>query len=75
MQKAKYNSIIQGYQNLRKLTLSEIKYLDILLIGAAMRFLLTRLYDKLYHTEEAFVNPKDPLEYFNILKYHQNAII
>jgi len=72
---AKYNSIIQGYQNLRKLTLNELKYLDILLIGAAMRFLLTRLHDKLYHNEEAFVNHKDPLEYFKILKYHQNSII
>ena len=39
-----------------------------------MRFLLTRLHDLLYHPDEAFVTPKDPLEYFTILKFHQLQI-
>ena len=68
----KFTSIIEGYQSLRKTTSQEIEFLPILLQGAAMRFLLTRLHDQLYHPAEAFVNPKDPLEYFEILKFHQN---
>ena len=36
-----------------------------------MRILLTRLHDQLYHPVEAYVTPKDPMEYFAILKFHQ----
>ena len=36
-----------------------------------MRFLLTRLYDQIHHTDGALVNPKDPKEYFNILNFHR----
>ena len=43
-----------------------------MLRGAAMRFLLTRLHDKLYHPKEALVQPKDPMEYFYILNIHQS---
>ena len=68
----KYNSIIQGYQKHRKLSQKEHENFNILLRGAAMRFLLTRLHDQLYHRKEAFVKPKEPLEYFLILKFHQN---
>ena len=67
----KYISMLKGYETVKKLTLNEIKNLPILMRGAAMRFLLTRLYDQLYHPDEAFVTPKDPLEYFTILKFHQ----
>ena len=37
-----------------------------------MRFLLTRLNDLIYHTKEAYVQPKNPMEYFHILQFHQN---
>jgi len=37
-----------------------------------MRFLLTRLIDIIYHSKDAYVEPKDPMEYFNILHFHQN---
>ena len=36
-----------------------------------MRILVTRLHDQLFHLDGALVNPKDPIEYFNILKWHQ----
>ena len=65
-------AMLNSYQNYRKLSEKEKKALPALLRGAAMRFLLTRLYDRIYHSEEAFVKPKDPMEYFNILKFHQN---
>ena len=44
--------------------------------GAAIRFLLTRLHDELFQPKNAFVKPKDPIEYLNILKFHQtNEVI
>ena len=38
-----------------------------------MRFLLTRLYDWLHTPEDAFVTPKDPIEYIKKLEFHQNV--
>ena len=38
---------------------------------AALRFLLTRLYDWLNQVEGALVKPKDPLEYLRKLRFHQ----
>ena len=50
--------------------------LPVLLRGATMRILLTRLYDQIYHPAEAYVTPKDPMEYFAILEFHQtNAVL
>jgi homoserine kinase type II len=39
--------------------------------GAAMRFLLTRLVDWLAVPDGALVKPKDPLEYYRKLRFHQ----
>ena len=68
----KFSSIINGYQINRNLTNEEKNSLSILLRGAALRILLTRLHDKIYHSEGAFVEIKDPTEYLNKLKFHQN---
>ena len=38
-----------------------------------MRFLLTRLVDWLNIPPGALVKPKDPLEYFRKLRFHQQA--
>ena len=46
---------------------------DALARGAAMRFLLTRLVDWLAVPDGALVKPKDPLEYFRKLRFHQKA--
>ena len=67
----KYASILEGYQSLQNLSSSELGNLPVLLRGATIRILLTRLHDQLYHPMEAYVTPKDPMEYFNILKFHQ----
>tara|TARA_B100000029_G_scaffold397526_1_gene395840 strand:- start:19081 stop:20067 length:987 start_codon:yes stop_codon:yes gene_type:complete len=71
----KYNNLLEGYQGLRKLNNDEINCMPILLRGAALRFLLTRLHDQLYHQKGALVTPKNPLEYFDILKTHQKMQI
>ena len=68
---AKYKSILLGYETLRTLSPKEFDKLPILLRGATMRILLTRLHDKLHHQKEAYVTPKDPMEYLSILKFHQ----
>ena len=67
----KFQSLISGYQMNRLLNHAEKQSMHILLRGAAIRILITRLYDQLYHPAGAFVIPKDPLEYFSILQFHQ----
>lgn len=57
----------------RTMTGGEVNALPVLCRGAAMRFLLTRLYDWLNPVEGAVVRPKDPLEYLTCLKFHQNV--
>ena len=64
---------LQAYQDERALSQAEIAALPILARGAAMRFLLTRLYDWLNHdtTNATMVKPKDPLEFLAYLRFHQ----
>jgi homoserine kinase type II len=57
----------------RKLTDAELKALPILARGAALRFLLTRLYDWINHPPGAMVRKKDPLEYRRRLAFHQKV--
>jgi len=68
---SKFKSLIEGYEDKRKLENEEKKNLSILLRGAAIRILITRLHDQLFHLEGAFVEPKNPEEYVKILKFHQ----
>ena len=68
----KANALLQSYQKYRKLLLKEKNALPILLRGAAMRFLLTRVYDSIYQNKEAIVKSKDPMEYFKIMSFHKN---
>jgi homoserine kinase type II len=71
--KKKYQALIKGYESQRELTTEEKKYFSILLRGAAIRILITRLHDQLFCPDEAFVEPKDPNEYLAILKFHQQT--
>ena len=41
--------------------------------GAALRFLLTRLYDWVNQVEGALVRPKDPSEYVEKLLFHRRV--
>ena len=47
--------------------------LPILARGAALRFMLTRLVDWLNVPPGALVKPKDPLEYYRKLRFHERA--
>ena len=54
--------------------MDELYYLPILCRGSALRFLLTRIIDWQRDDKRALVIPKDPLEYFNKLKFHQSVL-
>lgn len=63
----------EGYTQVRPVAEGEQKHLITLLRGAALRFLLTRLYDWLHPVEGALVTLKDPKEYVRKLSFHQQA--
>jgi homoserine kinase type II len=63
--------LLRRYGEARALTPEELAALPILARGSALRFLLTRLYDRLNHPPGALVKPKDPLEYLQKLRFHR----
>jgi homoserine kinase type II len=67
----KGRALLNGYRRGRALAAAEIAALPILCRGAALRFLLTRLVDWLEVPPGALVKPKDPLEYYRKLRFHQ----
>ncbi len=69
----KAKKFIDGYSNIRKLTEKEKKSLKVLCQGAAIRFLLTRVFDYLNLTEGAIVKIKDPVEYLKRLEFHDSV--
>ncbi len=67
----KGRALIAAYQQERPMAADERRALPILARGSAVRFLLTRLYDWLNQQPGALVRPKDPLEYWRKLVFHQ----
>ena len=69
----KGRALLREYGKVRALSDAERAALPVLARGAAMRFLLTRLVDWLAVPNGALVKPKDPLEYFRKLRFHQSV--
>ena len=69
----KAKKFINGYSKIRSLDEKEKKSLKILCQGAAIRFLLTRVFDYLNLTEGALVKIKDPIEYLKRLEFHNSV--
>jgi homoserine kinase type II len=69
----KGRALLKAYDKARNLSAQERAALPTLARGAALRFLLTRLVDWLAVPEGALVRPKDPLEYFRKLRFHQSV--
>ena len=69
----KAQKFIDGYSSIRKLAEEEKSSLKILCQGAAVRFLLTRVFDFLNLTEGAIVKIKDPVEYLKRLEFHEGV--
>jgi homoserine kinase type II len=69
----KGRALLNAYAKVRALSAAERAALPVLARGAAMRFLLTRLVDWLAVPDGALVRPKDPLEYYRKLRFHQKV--
>jgi homoserine kinase type II len=69
----KGRNLLSAYIAERPLSAAELDALPLLARGAATRFLLTRLVDWLDVPLGALVRPKNPLEYFRKLRFHQKA--
>jgi homoserine kinase type II len=69
----KGRALLAAYQAVRPLSGAEQAALPALCQGAAIRFLLTRLFDWLNQPPGALVTRKDPLEYLRRLRFHLSA--
>jgi|TARA_B110000211_G_scaffold26017_1_gene26589 homoserine kinase type II len=69
----KAKNFIDGYSAIRKLSDKEKESIKVLSQGAALRFLLTRVFDALNTVEGAIVKVKDPIEYLKRLEFHKNS--
>lgn len=69
----KARHMLARYRAVRPLAAAELSALPVLARGAALRFLLTRLFDWLHQVDGALVRPKDPLEYWQKLRFHRQV--
>jgi homoserine kinase type II len=65
----KFDEMLRGYEEIRKFSAEEKNFLKIALVGAAMRFLLTRLHDMFAVSTETLVKIKNPKEYLAKLRF------
>ena len=68
----KGQAFLDGYQSVRPLNGEESEALPLLATGAALRFMLTRLYDWVTTPEGSLVVKKDPEEYVRKIRFHQS---
>jgi len=69
----KGQGLLAAYHKARPLNAAEMAALPVLCRGSALRFMLTRLVDWLNVPVGALVKPKDPLEYYRKLRFHQSV--
>jgi len=72
LNKQKISELIKGYESVKKISYKEKKSLNILCRGAAIRYLLTRLFDYSNTPKTALIKIKDPNEYYQKLITHNN---
>ena len=66
-------ALLGGYTAVRPLSHAEADALPVLAHGAALRFMLTRLYDWLNTPAGSLVVKKDPLEYLRRMRFHRQV--
>ena len=69
----KARALLSAYDAVRHFSAEERAALPVLCRGAALRFLLTRLYDWTHTPQGALVTRKDPLEYLRKLRFFAQA--
>ena len=67
----KGTALLSGYQSVRKLEPGEADALPVLARGAALRFLMTRLYDWSAGPDGDLIKKRDPTEYIRRLRFHR----
>jgi len=67
--KIKIKNLLKGYNSIIKIKLNEFKQLNVLCLGAAIRFFVTRLYDQNNTPKDAKIKKKDPKEYLFKMNY------
>jgi|TARA_B110001450_G_scaffold247708_1_gene263073 homoserine kinase type II len=72
MNNKKIKKLINGYESVRSLSKKEKNSLNVLCRGAALRYLLTRIYDYFNTPKTALIKIKDPKEYLQKLIIHNN---
>ena len=72
MNNKKIKNLIDGYERIRPFSKKEKEALNILCRGAALRYLLTRIYDYFSTPKTALIQIKDPNEYLQKLIIHNN---
>ena len=72
MNSNKIKNLFKGYESVKKISLKEKKSINTLCRGAALRYLLTRLYDYSNTPKTALIKIKDPNEYYQKLLSHNN---
>ena len=70
LNKKKVKNLIRGYESKRKISNKEKETLNILCRGAALRYLLTRIYDYSNTPKTALIRIKNPDEYYQKLITH-----
>lgn len=68
----RWDSLYEGYKSIRPLNRDEKDSFQLIASGAAMRILMTRLHDWVFHDDAALVTPKDPKEYIKKLDFHRD---
>ena len=66
----KIKKLINGYESIRPFSKKEKDALNVLCRGAALRYLLTRIYDYFNTPKNALIQVKDPNEYLQKLIIH-----
>ena len=72
MNSSKIKNLINGYESIRTLSKKEKDALNVMCRGAALRYLLTRIYDYSNTPKTALIRIKDPMEYLQKLIIHNN---
>ena len=71
--KLKANALLKGYSSLRKISKKEFTALPQLLLGASIRFFLTRLHDSINRQKGAVVKVKNPNEFLKRIQFYINT--
>ena len=71
--KLKANALLKGYSSQRKISKKEFTALPQLLLGASIRFFLTRLHDSINRQKGAVVKVKNPKEFLKRIQFYINT--